>query len=222
MQSLLDGVHPEWKQALQPVRSELVRLTRALDEEQRHQGHVLPAPEHIMRAFHTPLSAVKVLIVGQDPYPTPGHAMGLAFSVAAGVKPPRSLTNIFSELTADVGCQPPSSGDLSGWAQQGVMLLNRVLTVRAGRAGSHRGIGWEQVTDCAIAALVARQQALVAILWGRDAQSLEPALGTTVCISSPHPSPLSAAQGFFGSRPFSRANTALCSQGADGVNWCLR
>jgi len=182
----------------------------------------LPAGPHVLRAFEQPLEAVRVLIVGQDPYPTPGHPIGLSFAVAPDVSPiPRSLANIYRELQTDLALPPPSTGDLTPWADHGVLLLNRVLTVRPGASASHRGKGWEEVTDCAIAALVARGGPLVAILWGRDARSLRPALGATPVIESAHPSPLSASSGFFGSRPFSRANAALVAMGADPVDWSL-
>jgi len=167
---------------------------------------------------------VRVLIVGQDPYPTPGHAVGLSFSVAPEVRPlPRSLSNIFDEYAADLGYPQPSCGDLTPWAQRGVLLLNRVLTVRPSNPASHRGKGWEAVTECAIRALVARSQPLVAILWGRDASTLKPVLadGDCVAIESPHPSPLSASRGFFGSRPFSRANELLTEKGAEPIDWRL-
>uniref|UniRef100_UPI0039EE1252 uracil-DNA glycosylase n=1 Tax=Sinomonas sp. G460-2 TaxID=3393464 RepID=UPI0039EE1252 len=176
-------------------------------------------PDAVLRAFREPLSAVKVLVVGQDPYPTPGHAMGLSFSVAAGVRPlPRSLANIFRELTDDVG-RAPLDGDLTAWAEQGVLLLNRVLTVRAGESAAHRRAGWEAVTDAAVRAVVGRGLPLVAILWGKDAQSMGPLLGATPVIATAHPSPLSAARGFFGSRPFSRANSLLAEQGASPIDW---
>ena len=176
----------------------------------------------MLRAFTRPMADVRVLIVGQDPYPTPGHAVGLSFSVAPQVRPiPRSLANIYRELGADLGCAPPSTGDLTPWAERGVLLLNRVLTVQPGLPGSHRGKGWEPVTEAAIHALVARGGPLVAILWGRDAQGLGPWLGDVPRISSAHPSPMSAERGFFGSRPFSRANAALVAQGADPVDWSL-
>jgi uracil-DNA glycosylase len=165
-----------------------------------------------------------VLIVGQDPYPTPGHAVGLSFSVAPEVRPlPRSLANIFQEYTSDLGHPQPSSGDLTPWAQRGVLLLNRVLTVRPSNPASHRGKGWEAVTECAIRALTQRSRPLVAILWGRDASTLRPILaqGNCVAIESPHPSPLSASRGFFGSRPFSRANELLTEMGADAIDWRL-
>ena len=180
----------------------------------------LPAGENILRAFTQPFADVRVLIVGQDPYPTPGHAVGLSFSVAPDVRPlPRSLQNIYRELGADLGVPAPRVGDLTPWTQHGVLLLNRVLTVAPGAPASHRGKGWEAVTDQAIRALVDRDAPLVAILWGRDAQTLRPLLGSTPCIESAHPSPMSADRGFFGSRPFSRANELLAAQGATPVDW---
>jgi uracil-DNA glycosylase len=182
----------------------------------------LPAGDRVLRAFQQPLDQVRVLVVGQDPYPTPGHAVGLSFSVARETRPlPRSLQNIFGELRADLGVRPPTTGDLSPWADHGVLLLNRVLTVRPGQSGAHRGLGWEQVTDQAIRALVARRQPLVAVLWGRDAQTLRPLLDEVPVVSSAHPSPMSADRGFFGSRPFSRVNDLLARQGADAVDWQL-
>ena len=185
------------------------------------RGYLPPGPD-VLRAFTFPMVEVKVLIVGQDPYPTPGHAMGLSFSVASGVRPlPRSLANIVAEYGADLGYPAPASGDLTAWAQRGVLLLNRVLTVRAGAPASHRGKGWEEVTECAIRALVARDQPLVAILWGRDAATLTPMLTGCPVIASAHPSPLSANRGFFGSRPFSRANELLAAEGAEPVDWRL-
>ena len=186
-------------------------------------GHrYLPAGPNVLRAFTFPLDEVKVLIVGQDPYPTPGHAVGLSFSVAPDVRPlPRSLDNIFKEYRDDLGHPLPSTGDLTPWCEQGVMLLNRVLTVRPGTPASHRGKGWEAVTECAIRALVARRKPLVAVLWGRDASTLKPMLDDTAVIESPHPSPLSASRGFFGSKPFSRANELLIQRGAEPVDWRL-
>ena len=176
----------------------------------------------MLRAFQAPFEDVRVLIVGQDPYPTPGHPIGLSFAVDRDVRPlPRSLQNIYRELHNDLGVVPPPHGDLTAWTEQGVMLLNRVLTVRAGASGSHRGRGWEEVTELAIRALVARGTPLVAILWGRDAGTLRPLLGDTPVIASAHPSPLSASSGFFGSRPFSRANELLATAGAAPVRWEL-
>jgi uracil-DNA glycosylase len=184
----------------------------------------LPAGQNVLRAFTFPFDNVRVLIVGQDPYPTPGHAVGLSFSVAPDVRPlPRSLENIFGEYSTDLGYPQPSCGDLTPWAQRGVLLLNRVLTVRPSNPASHRGKGWEAVTECAIRALAARSQPMVAILWGRDASTLKPMLaaGNCVSIESPHPSPLSASRGFFGSRPFSRSNESLAGMGADPIDWRL-
>lgn len=215
-------IDPGWARALAPVAGDLGRLGEFLASE-RAAGHtVLPAPEHLLRAFRQPFDAVRVLIVGQDPYPTPGHAIGLAFAANAAVRPlPRSLGNIYTELEADLGLARPQHGDLSAWADQGVLLLNRVLSVRAGAAGSHRGHGWEAVTDQAIRALVERRHPLVAILWGKDAGTLRPLLGDTPVLESAHPSPLSARRGFFGSRPFSGANRLLLEQGTVPVEWAL-
>jgi uracil-DNA glycosylase len=219
---LTDLVHPSWAPALAPVTAHATALGAFLRAERASGRGYLPRGEQVLAAFAQPLDAVRVLIVGQDPYPTPGHAVGLSFSVAADVHPiPRSLQNIYQELRADLGLPLPSSGDLTPWADRGVMLLNRVLTVRPGAAGSHRGKGWEIVTAQAISALVARGGPLVAILWGRDAGTLEPDLGQVPCLKSAHPSPLSARGGFFGSRPFSRANDLLRRQGGDPVDWSL-
>jgi uracil-DNA glycosylase len=182
----------------------------------------LPSGANVLRAFTYPLNAVKVLVVGQDPYPTPGHPVGLSFSVDPSVRPlPRSLVNIFHELHDDLGIERPTSGDLSPWCERGVMLLNRVLSVQPRQPGSHRGQGWERVTDHAIDVLAQRDAPLVAILWGRDAQSLSPRLGSVPIIASPHPSPMSAHQGFFGSKPFSRVNAILADQGAPEIDWSL-
>lgn len=211
-----------WAAALAPVQPRLDAIAGELAAETERGEHVLPAEENILRAFEAPLDDVRVLIVGQDPYPTPGHPIGLSFAADEHVRPlPRSLANIFRELADDLGTPPPASGDLSAWTGRGVLLLNRVLTVRAGEAGSHRGIGWEAVTDLAIRTLVGRGTPLVAILWGRDAQSLTPLLGDTPIVASAHPSPLSASRGFFGSAPFSRANEFLEQQGAEPVDWSL-
>lgn len=210
-------VHESWREVLSPVKDRIHRMGDFLRAEEAY----LPAGEDVLRAFQDPFDEVKVLIVGQDPYPTPGHAMGLSFSTAPGVKPPRSLVNIYKELNDDLGVEPPADGDLTAWSAQGVLLLNRVLTVRPGAAASHRGKGWEEVTECAIRALAQRGRPLVAILWGRDAQSAGRFLGDVPRIESPHPSPLSASRGFFGSRPFSRANEALVAQGGQPVNWRL-
>ena len=203
---------------MEPVAGKIGEMGKMLRKE---GNNYFPAGKDIFRAFTYPFDQVKVLIVGQDPYPTPGNAMGLSFSVKPGVPIPKSLQNIFKELHEDLGCSLPSSGDLRPWAQQGVMLLNRVLTVSPNEAGSHRGRGWEEVTDCAISALVQRDSPLVAILWGKQAQSLRPALGETPCIESAHPSPLSASRGFFGSHPFSHTNSWLQQLGAAPINWQL-
>jgi uracil-DNA glycosylase len=219
---LNEVVEAGWAEALAPVADQIAAMGEFLRAEVSAGRTYLPAGENVLRAFQQPFHQVKVLIVGQDPYPTPGHAVGLSFSVAPDVRPvPRSLVNIFTELGTDLGLPTPSSGDLTPWAEQGVLLLNRVLTVAPGAPASHRGKGWEQVTAAAIAALVARGGPLVAILWGRDARNLAPHLPGVPCIESPHPSPLSAHAGFFGSRPFSRANELLAQQGADPVDWRL-
>ena len=213
---------PDWAEALAPVAQDISRIGDLLRAEVSAGRGYLPAGADVLRAFRAPMRDVRVLIVGQDPYPTPGHAVGLSFSVAPGVRPlPRSLQNILKELVSDVGVPMPASGDLSPWTEQGVLLLNRVLTVRPGEPGSHRGIGWETVTTAAIRALVTRGGPLVAILWGRDAQSLQPDLGSTPVIASAHPSPLSADRGFFGSRPFSRANALLLAAGGSAITWDL-
>lgn len=215
-------VDPGWAAALEPVADQVATMGQFLRAEMTAGRGYLPAGQNVLRAFTQPLADVRVLIVGQDPYPTPGHAVGLCFSVAPDVRPlPRSLQNILTEYQSDLGLPPPSSGDLTPWTQHGVLLLNRVLTVQPGRPGSHRGKGWEGVTDQAIRALVTRGEPLVAILWGRDAQSLGPALAGVPTIASPHPSPMSADRGFFGSRPFSRTNEHLAALGEPGVDWRL-
>jgi uracil-DNA glycosylase len=221
---LSELVDEGWARALAPVEDQVARMGEFLRGELASGAHYLPAGENVLRAFTFPFDEVRVLIVGQDPYPTPGHAVGLSFSVAPDVRPlPRSLDNIFTEYAADLGYPAPSSGDLVPWSQRGVMLLNRVLTVRPGNSASHRGKGWEAVTECAIRALVARAQPMVAVLWGRDAGTLKPMLTGEHCltIESVHPSPLSASRGFFGSRPFSRANELLVQMGAEPVDWRL-
>ena len=215
-------VHPGWASALAPVAQRIAGLGEFLRAETAAGRGYLPAGPNVLRAFTYPLEDVRVLIVGQDPYPTPGHSIGLAFAVERALRPlPRSLANIYRELHDDLGLPVPQHGDLSSWSAQGVMLLNRVLTVQPGTPGTHRGKGWEAVTELAIRALVAREAPLVAILWGRDAASLRPLLGATPVIQSAHPSPLSASRGFFGSKPFSRANKLLADQGAPAVDWSL-
>lgn len=219
---LSDIIAADWADALSPVEPVVHQLGDFLRAELAAGRDYLPAGERVLRAFTRPLADVRVLIVGQDPYPTRGHPVGLSFSVEREVRPiPKSLVNIYKELDADLGIAPAAHGDLSGWFDQGVLLLNRVLTVRPGAPASHRGKGWEQVTQRAIEALVHRGGPLVAILWGRDAQSLTPMLGDVPIIASAHPSPLSAHAGFFGSRPFSRANASLIDQGATPITWAL-
>jgi uracil-DNA glycosylase len=221
-------VAPDWAAALAPVEGQLRAVLGFLAAEVAGGHAVLPSPSNVLRAFRQPLGAVRVLIVGQDPYPTPGNAVGLAFAVDGATRPiPRSLANIYKELEADLGLPPRIHGDLSHWSDQGVLLLNRVLSVRAGAAGSHRKKGWEAITAAAISAVASRRTAaggpapLVAILWGKDAESVRPLLGSCAVIASAHPSPLSAARGFFGSRPFSRANALLQDHGDGTVDWEL-
>lgn len=217
-----EAVGPGWAAQLEPVRDQFAALGDFLRAEQAAGRGFLPEPERILAAFQRPFDAVRVLIVGQDPYPTPGHPIGLSFSVAPQVRPlPHSLRNIFAEYAEDLGYPEPSTGDLTPWAEQGVMLLNRVLTVQPRQPASHRGKGWEQVTEQAIRALASRGKPLVAILWGREARNLKPLLAGMPIIESPHPSPMSASNGFFGSRPFSRANELLSARGLDPVDWRL-
>lgn len=219
---LADLVDPGWAAALGPVAPQVAAMGEFLRAEVAAGRRYLPEGPNVLRAFTRPFDAVRVLIVGQDPYPTPGHPIGLSFAVEKDVRPiPRSLQNIYKELRDDVRVEPVAHGDLSAWSDQGVLLLNRVLTVQAGVSGSHRGKGWEQVTEAAIRALVARGTPLVAILWGRDAGTLRPMLGDTPIVASAHPSPLSASSGFFGSRPFSRANDLLVAAGGTPVDWRL-
>jgi uracil-DNA glycosylase len=219
---LTAATSPDWAGALAPVAGTVEAMDVFLAGEVAAGPGYLPARDHVLRAFTRPLADVRVLLVGQDPYPTPGHAVGLSFAVAPDVRPlPRSLQNVYAELRDDLGIPPAPHGDLSPWFEQGVLLLNRVLTVEPGRSGAHRRRGWEQVTERAIDALVERGGPLVAILWGRDAQALVPRLGAVPYVASAHPSPLSARNGFFGSRPFSRANALLVEQGAAPVDWSL-
>jgi uracil-DNA glycosylase len=213
---------PDWAAALAPVDDRIAAMGQFLRAVIAAGRPYLPDGERVFRAFERPLSDVRVLVVGQDPYPTPGHPIGLSFAVDAHVRPiPRSLANIYAELRTDLGIETPEHGDLTAWADQGVMLLNRALTVRPGQAASHRGRGWEEVTERAIHVLAARGGPLAAILWGRDAQGLKPMLGPVPCVESTHPSPLSAHRGFLGSRPFSRVNRLLLEQGGHEVDWRL-
>lgn len=220
MAPLNELVAPDWAEALAGEENQIHAMGAFLREELAAGRGYLPSGPNVLRAFSRPLKDVRVLLVGQDPYPTPGHPVGLSFSVGPNVRPlPASLRNMYAELTSDLGVPAPPNGDLTPWFNQGVLLLNRVLTVQPGKPGSHQGKGWEQVTDAAIRALVARGGPLVAILWGRQAQTLTPMLGSVPIIASAHPSPLSARNGFFGSRPYSRANTLLAEQGAAPIHW---
>ncbi|MGH3862411.1 uracil-DNA glycosylase [Actinokineospora sp.] len=219
---LTEIVEAGWATALAPAADKIAEMGEFLRAEIAAGRRYLPAGENVLRAFQQPFADVRVLVVGQDPYPTPGHAVGLSFSVAPDVRPiPKSLVNIYKEYCEDLGHPPPSTGDLTPWAENGVLLLNRALTVEPGKANSHQGKGWEQVTEQAIRALAARGGPLVAILWGRNARNLRPILDPVPCIESPHPSPLSAHAGFFGSKPFSRANALLVEQGAEPIDWKL-
>lgn len=223
--------YPEsWRQALEPVLGspKAQRLDRWLRAEEADGRIVYPPRGSRLRAFElTPLDETRVVILGQDPYHGPGQATGLAFSVPRCERSPPSLTNIFKELEADVGISRPAHGDLSGWARQGVLLLNTCLTVEAGRAGSHAGRGWDAVTDAALAAVAERGEPTVFVLWGSHAHAKAariPALqenGPHLVIKSAHPSPLSAYRGFFGSRPFSRANRFLDAMGRGSIDWRL-
>lgn len=215
-------VEPGWAKALDPVAGRVAGMGDFLRAEVAAGRTYLPAGKHVLRAFQQPFDEVRVLIVGQDPYPTPGHAVGLSFSVASEVRPlPGSLENIFRELHTDLGLPRPSSGDLTPWTEQGVLLLNRALTTAPRKPAAHRGKGWEEVTEQAIRALVGRGKPLVSVLWGRDARNLRPLLGGLPSVESAHPSPMSADRGFFGSRPFSRVNDLLAQQEAAPVDWRL-
>ncbi|MFE4537350.1 uracil-DNA glycosylase [Streptomyces scopuliridis] len=215
-------VEPGWADALGPVAGRIAEMGDFLRAEIAAGRTYLPAGPNVLRAFQQPFDEVRVLIVGQDPYPTPGHAVGLSFSVAPEVRPlPGSLENIFREAHTDLGLPRPSNGDLTPWTRQGVLLLNRALTTAPRKPAAHRGKGWEEVTEQAIRALVARGKPMVSILWGRDARNCRPMLGNYPAVESAHPSPMSADRGFFGSRPFSRANDLLIGQGAQPVDWRL-
>lgn len=221
-QPLAELVAPDWAEALAPVEDRIHAMGEFLRDELAAGRGYLPAGANVLRAFTRPLADVRVLVVGQDPYPTPGHAVGLSFSVERDVRPlPKSLVNIYKELHDDLGIAPAPHGDLTAWFEQGVLLLNRVLTVRPGAPASHRGKGWEEVTTCAVEALARRGGPLVALLWGRDAQGAAALLPGVPVVQSTHPSPLSAHRGFFGSRPFSRVNQALEAQGAAPIDWRL-
>jgi uracil-DNA glycosylase len=217
---LTELISPDWAAALADVEPQIHAMGDWLRSELTAGRPYLPAGQNVLRAFTLPLEKVRVLVVGQDPYPTPGHPVGLSFSVAPDVTPiPASLRNMYKELSADLGVAPPRTGDLTGWFDQGVLLLNRVLTVQPGSPGSHRGKGWEAITERAIQVLASRGGPLVAVLWGRDARNLKPLLGDVPVVESAHPSPLSASSGFFGSRPYSRVNALLVQQGAEPIRW---
>lgn len=219
---LHEVVEAGWARALEPVAPRITEMGEFLRAEIAAGRGYLPAGENVLRAFQQPFHGVRVLIVGQDPYPTPGHPIGLCFSVAADVRPlPKSLVNIFKEYRDDLGHPLPANGDLSAWTERGVLLLNRALTVAPGKPNSHQGKGWEQVTEQAITALAEREEPMVAVLWGRNARNLKPLLKNVPCVESTHPSPLSAHNGFFGSRPFSRVNELLAGRGADPIDWRL-
>ncbi|MCP3761527.1 uracil-DNA glycosylase [Domibacillus sp. A3M-37] len=198
-------------------------LRSFLKEEYKTQT-IHPNMNDIFNALHfTSYKNVKVVILGQDPYHGPNQAHGLSFSVQPGIVPPPSLKNMYKELKEDLGCPIPNHGYLKQWADEGVLLLNTVLTVREGKAHSHRGKGWETFTDQVIQLISNREKPVVFLLWGRPAQSKKALIDTKkhVIFESPHPSPLSASRGFFGSRPFSQANDALASMGEKPINWCL-
>jgi uracil-DNA glycosylase len=215
-------VEPGWAVALRPVAGRIAAMGDFLRAEIAAGRTYLPAGTHVLRAFQQSFDEVRVLIVGQDPYPTPGMAIGHSFAVAPDVRQlPGSLENIFRELHTDLGLPRPSNGDLTPWTRQGVLLLNRALTTAPRKPGAHRGRGWEEVTEQAIKALAARGKPLVSVLWGRDARNLRPFLDDLPAIESAHPSPMSADHGFFGSRPFSRTNDLLVRQGAQPVDWRL-
>jgi uracil-DNA glycosylase len=216
------GIADDWLPVLFSLDAALGRIGDGLAAHIERGETLLPRPELVLRSLTTAPRDVKVLIVGQDPYPTPGHPIGLSFAVDRSVRPlPRSLNNIRQELHADLGVDAPEHGDLSAWVDQGVMLLNRSLTVTAGNAGSHAKLGWAALTDAVVRHLGALPGPPVAILWGRHAQQVKPLLGAHPVIESVHPSPLSASRGFFGSRPFSRANAALSELGVAPVDWSL-
>lgn len=211
-----EQMHESWRVALADQRALLERIEVDL---RPIFSQLAPTPELVCRAFEMPIDDVRVLLLGQDPYPTPGDAVGLAFAIAPGRPLPRSLRNIMVELASDI---PTAShaGDLSRWAEQGVLLLNRHLTTGIGNAGSHIGLGWQDFTDAAVRALAQHHgRDLVAVLWGNQARTALPLLGAAQVVASAHPSPLSAHRGFFGSRPFSQVNQALEMAGREHIDW---
>ena len=227
MVAMSETVPPSWKPVLDPVLAspEARRLGGWLRAEEEAGKTVYPPRGTRLNALElTPLEAVKVVILGQDPYHGPGQAMGLSFAVPEGVRVPPSLANIYKELEADLGIPRAGRGDLSEWARQGVLLLNNTLTVEAGMAGSHAGRGWDAVTDACVTAVATREEPSVFILWGSHAQAKAKRIdglrsGRHLVIESPHPSPLSAHRGFFGSRPFSRSNSFLDEHGRAAIDW---
>lgn len=224
LSELLPAALPErWVELVGPEGLDILRsIGGQLDQSPGQKALMTPSPENILQAFDTPPQSIRVLIVGQDPYPGAGHATGLAFSVGRAVRPlPPSLRNIRDEYQADLGLPLPSHGDLSRWARHGVFLLNRHLTTLVGAPGAHRSLGWSRFTDLVISSLVERGQFFVPILWGREAGELVPLLGSLPRIESAHPSPLSARLGFFGSRPFSRGNQILEDHGHNPIDWDL-
>ena len=208
-------LHPSWREILK----EYLDLLDAIEERVSGENY-LPKPDLVMRALSKDFSEAKLLILGQDPYPAAENATGLAFSIPPELsKIPASLKNVFRELNSDLGITTPVNGDLSKWTEQGVILLNRTLTCRAGESNSHLKVGWREFTDACVCAL--SNSGAVAILWGANAQELSHYFSPDKLIASPHPSPLSAHRGFFGSKPFSRANAALIKSGSKAIDWSL-
>lgn len=215
-----DRIDPSWLDLLEAHSAALWAIDAALRAERESGATIAPDESRILRALEVPVDSVRVLILGQDPYPTLGHAVGWAFSTDPSVRPiPRSLANVYAELHDDLGIATPDHGDLSAWVNQGVLLLNATLTVRVGDAGSHRGLPWREVTGAVVERLARRGRPLVAVLWGNDARWAKPILGDTPIVESAHPSPLSARRGFFGSTPFSRVNESLRAQSAEPIDW---
>lgn len=221
--NLADSLPAAWQDALGPVgRDALARIGNELSQRALRE-QIIPGPHQVFRALLTPPSSVKVLIIGQDPYPNPHHAMGLSFSVPREVSPlPPTAINIRRELASDLGLSLAPHFDLESWVAQGALLLNRHLTTVAGQPGSHRSLGWTEITDRIVHHLVSTQPRLVSVLWGREAKAVIPLLGDTAWLESAHPSPLSARRGFFGSRPFSRVNALLATRGVPAIDWSIR
>jgi uracil-DNA glycosylase len=213
--SILDGVHQEWISALDSVLGEIEKIEGSLKGSSYN-----PQPANILRCLHKPISDTSVVIFGQDPYPAASQAMGLAFSVPRNLSPlPRTLTNIFRELHDDIGCPIPNSGDLTHWSEEGVALINRILTVPIGRSGGHADLGWQNVT--AAIAKTLGDRGVIPLLWGKNAQELAGYFAPETLITSAHPSPLSAYRGFFGSKPFSKANRLLAAKSQRAIDWSL-